>query len=118
ESTSREINLRLTKSGDAQFTAKRVELDPAELSHDRTKDRLLSAEDEIFIELGISDHNGKLKPSRSDKFIQVQEFLKILSHSLNEKRGKNQELKVIDLGCGHAYLTLAAHKYLSQQGYK
>jgi SAM-dependent methyltransferase len=41
-----------------------------------------------------------------------------LSHSLNEKRDKNQELKVIDLGCGHAYLTLAAHKYLSKQGYK
>ena len=118
ESTSQEISLRLTKSGDAQLSTKRVELDAAELSHDRSKERLLSADDEIFIELGISDHNGKLKPSRSDKFIQVQEFLKILSHSLDEKRDKSQELKVIDLGCGHAYLTLAAHKYLINQGYK
>jgi SAM-dependent methyltransferase len=118
ESTSQEISLRLTKSGDAQLSTKRVELDAAELSHDRYKERLLSADDEIFIELGISDHNGKLKPSRSDKFIQVQEFLKILSHSLDEKRDKSQELKVIDLGCGHAYLTLAAHKYLINQGYK
>ncbi len=118
ESTSQEINLQLTKSGDAQLSTKRVELDAAELSHDRSKERLLSADDEIFIELGISDHNGKLKPSRSDKFIQVQEFLKILSHSLDEKRDKSQELKVIDLGCGHAYLTLAAHKYLINQGYK
>ena len=118
ESTSQEISIRLTKSGDAQLSTKRVELDAAELSHDRSKERLLSADDEIFIELGISDHNGKLKPSRSDKFIQVQEFLKILSHSLDEKRDKSQELKVIDLGCGHAYLTLAAHKYLINQGYK
>ena len=118
ESTSQEISLRLTKSGEAQLSTKRVELDAAELSHDRSKERLLSADDEIFIELGISDHNGKLKPSRSDKFIQVQEFLKILSHSLDEKRDKSQELKVIDLGCGHAYLTLAAHKYLINQGYK
>jgi SAM-dependent methyltransferase len=118
ESTSQEISLRLTKSGKAQLSTKRVELDAAELSHDRSKERLLSADDEIFIELGISDHNGKLKPSRSDKFIQVQEFLKILSHSLDEKRDKSQELKVIDLGCGHAYLTLAAHKYLINQGYK
>lgn len=118
ESTSQEINLRLTKSGDAQLSTKRVELDAAELSHDRSKERLLSADDEIFIELGISDHNGKLKPSRSDKFIQVQEFLKILNHSLDEKREKSQELKVIDLGCGHAYVTLAAHKYLINQGYK
>ena len=118
ESTSQEISLRLTKSGEAQFSTKRVELDAAELSHDRSKERLLSADDEIFIELGISDHNGKLKPSRSDKFIQVQEFLKILSHSLDEKRDKSLELKVIDLGCGHAYLTLAAHKYLINQGYK
>jgi len=118
ESTSQEISLRLTKSGDAQLSTKRVELDAAELSHDRSKERLLSADDEIFIELGISDHNGKLKPSRSDKFIQVQEFLKILSHSLDEKRDRSLELKVIDLGCGHAYLTLAAHKYLINQGYK
>ena len=118
ESTSQEINLRLTKSGDAQFTSKRVELEAAELSHDRSKHRLLSSDDEIFIELGISDHNGKLKPSKSDKFIQVQEFLNILSHSLDEKRDKSQALRVIDLGCGHAYLTLAAHKYLSKQGYK
>jgi SAM-dependent methyltransferase len=118
ESTSQEINLQLTKSGDAQLSTKRVELDAAQLSHDRFKERLLSADDEIFIELGISDHSGKLKPSRSDKFIQVQEFLKILSHSLDEKRDKSQELKVIDLGCGHAYLTLAAHKYLINQGYK
>jgi len=118
ESTSQEISLRLTKSGDAQLSTKRVELDAAELSHDRSKERLLSADDEIFIELGISDHSGKLKPSRSDKFIQVQEFLKILSHSLDEKRDKSLELKVIDLGCGHAYLTLAAHKYLINQGYK
>jgi len=118
ESTSQEISLRLTKSGEAQLSTKRVELDAAELSHDRSKERLLSADDEIFIELGISDHSGKLKPSRSDKFIQVQEFLKILSHSLDEKRDKSQELKVIDLGCGHAYLTLAAHKYLINQGYK
>ena len=118
ESTSQEISIRLTKSGDAQLSTKRVELDAAELSHDRSKERLLSADDEIFIELGISDHSGKLKPSRSDKFIQVQEFLKILSHSLDEKRDKSLELKVIDLGCGHAYLTLAAHKYLINQGYK
>ena len=118
ESTSQEINLQLTKSGDAQLSTKRVELDAAQLSHDRSKERLLSADDEIFIELGISDHSGKLKPSRSDKFIQVQEFLKILSHSLDEKRDKSLELKVIDLGCGHAYLTLAAHKYLINQGYK
>ena len=118
ESTSQEINLQLTKSGDAQLSTKRVELDAAQLSHDRFKERLLSADDEIFIELGISDHSGKLKPSRSDKFIQVQEFLKILSHSLDEKRDKSLELKVIDLGCGHAYLTLAAHKYLINQGYK
>jgi SAM-dependent methyltransferase len=118
ESTSQEINLQLTKSGDAQFSTKRVELDAVQLFHDRSKERLLSADDEIFIELGISDHNGKLKPSRSDKFIQVQEFLKILSHSLDEKRDKSKVLRVIDLGCGHAYLTLAAHKYLSKQGYQ
>lgn len=118
ESTSQELSLRLTKSGDARVSTRQVALEKAELSHDRAKERLLGADDEIFTELGISDYSGKLKPSRSNKFIQVQEFLKILKHSIDERVEKSQELKVIDLGCGHAYLTLAAHKYLTNRGYK
>jgi len=86
ETTDEEMNLRITKSGDAQVNvkARSQKLDSIDLSHDRKKARYLTEDELIFRELGISDHNGKLKASRSDKFIQVNEFLKIIDHAVSE----------------------------------
>lgn len=119
ESTSEEFVLRITKSGDAQVSIKALskKLEPVDISHDRKKVRYLAESERIFIELGISDHNGKLKASRSDKYIQVNEFLKIIDHALSDLERSNKfdtptELDLIDLGCGNAYLTFAAHQYL------
>jgi hypothetical protein len=123
ESSEVELTVRVTKSGDAHVMIKPVsrKLASVDLSHDRKKTRYLSEDEPIFRELGISDHTGKLKASRTDKFIQVQEFLKIIDHSLAElQRSKKVDpdspLKLIDLGCGHAYLTFAAHQYLLNKG--
>ena len=48
-----------------------------------------------------------------DKYRQVEEFLRILEPALPEKKEK---VSVVDLGCGHAYLTFAAHQYLNKKG--
>lgn len=48
-----------------------------------------------------------------DKYRQVEEFLRILEPSLPEKKEK---LSIVDLGCGHAYLTFATHQYLRKSG--
>lgn len=120
ESDEEEFTLRVTKSGEAQVSSRRVvreKIVEGDLSHDRKKMRYLEPDERIFRELGISDHQGKLKPSRSDKFLQVNEFLKILSQSLPLDEGKSKNtLTVVDLGCGSAYLTFAAHQYLRKQG--
>jgi hypothetical protein len=123
ETTDEEMNLRITKSGDAQVNvkARSQKLDSIDLSHDRKKTRYLTEDELIFRELGISDHNGKLKASRSDKFIQVNEFLKIIDHAVSElerdsRVGARKEFSLVDLGCGNAYLTFAAHQYLLNKG--
>lgn len=123
ETTDEEMTLRITKSGDAQVNlkARSRKLDSIDLSHDRKKTRYLNEDEIIFKELGISDHNGKLKASRSDKFIQVNEFLKIIDHAVSElerdaKVGTKKEFSLVDLGCGNAYLTFAAHQYLLNKG--
>lgn len=123
ETTDEEMNLRITKSGDAQVNvkARSQKLESLDLSHDRKKTRYLNENEIIFRELGISDHNGKLKASRSDKFIQVNEFLKIIDHAISEldrdsKVGTRKECTLVDLGCGNAYLTFAAHQYLLNKG--
>jgi hypothetical protein len=95
-----------------------------DLAHDRTKQRLLSGSDPLFTELGISDSQGNVKPSRMDKYKQVEEFLRILNPALSGAISAGQipsptplkPLRIVDLGCGHAYLTFAAHQFLRSQG--
>jgi SAM-dependent methyltransferase len=89
--------------------------------HDRVKERLLPEDDPVFVALGISDKDGRLKPSRTAKYRQVEEFLRQLEAALSDAVGKRQlrtpsaddPLRIVDLGCGNGYLTFAAQRYLS-----
>ncbi len=95
-----------------------------DLSHDKKKTRLLDPADPFLREVGISDTSGQIKPSRSDKYRQVEEFLRLLAPTLNSaieaghiaKPTDVSPLNIVDLGCGHAYLTFAAHQYLRNMG--
>ena len=123
EAKTGSISIRITKKGDALIhrTKDSFEVD---LSHDRSKARLLEASDPFLIEIGISDSSGKIKASKNDKYLQVEEFLRLLVPSLTAaieaghipKPTDSAPLSVVDLGCGHAYLTFAAHQYLWSQG--
>ena len=123
ESTSQAYSIRVTKSGDAQVhTEKRTS--EQNLAHDKKKDRLLDSNDPFLREVGIADAKGVIKPSRQDKYKQVEEFLRLLSPALNaaidagqiHKPTTTQPLRITDLGCGHAYLTFAAHQFLMNSG--
>ena len=95
-----------------------------DLSHDKKKARLLDPADPFLREVGISDTSGQIKPSRSDKYRQVEEFLRLLAPTLNSAIEAGHiatptdasPLTIVDLGCGHAYLTFAAHQYLRNMG--
>ena len=121
EQTEQELSIRVTKKGEAMIhiaKAKRVQ----DLSHDRKKERLLKSDDPFLIHVGISDSNGVVKPSRMDKFMQVEEFLRILAPtvegavSAGHLVAQEKPLEIVDLGCGHAYLTFAAHQFLRAKG--
>ena len=95
-----------------------------DLAHDKKKERLLDASDPFLREVGISDLSGQIKPSKSDKYRQVEEFLRLLAPTLSNaieaghvnKPSSESPLTIVDLGCGHAYLTFAAHQYLRSIG--
>ena len=112
EFTTGSYSLRVTKKGEALIHEAKGVFERS-VSHDRTKERLLDASDPFLIEVGISDHKGSIKPSMQDKYRQVEEFLRILEPALPEKKEK---LSIVDLGCGHAYLTFATHQYLRKSG--
>ena len=116
------VSLRITKKGEP-LVHRESSKNEQDLSHDRTKARLLDPSDPFLIAIGISDASGKVKPSKSDKYLQVEEFLRLLSPTLNSAIAAGQihqpseeaPLTIVDLGCGHAYLTFAAHQYLRNQ---
>jgi SAM-dependent methyltransferase len=123
ESTDEAYSIRVTKSGDAQVHTEKRALEQ-NLSHDKKKDRLLDSNDPFLREVGIADAKGVIKPSRQDKYKQVEEFLRLLSPALNaaieagqiHKPTQENPLRITDLGCGHAYLTFAAHQFLINSG--
>ena len=123
ETTEIEYSLRISKKGEALVTEKKSSA-TQNLDHDRKKQRLLDPSDPFLIEIGISDKNGAVKPSRQDKFMQVEEFLRLLTPTLSAALeaghiatpSDQAPLHIVDLGCGHAYLTFAAHQYLRNEG--
>jgi SAM-dependent methyltransferase len=123
DNTDGSMSIRVTKSGDAQVHYEKKAL-LQDLAHDKKKERLLDPSDPFLLEVGIADHKGQIKPSKNDKYKQVEEFLRLLVPTLNsaieagqiDKPSAQKPLSIVDLGCGHAYLTFAAHQYLRSIG--
>jgi len=72
-------------------------------AHDRAKQHLLDPDDPLFAVLGAG----------GDKRRQVDAFLRQLSAALPEGLAADRPLRAVDLGCGNAYLTLAAQRWLA-----
>ena len=122
DTTTQSHQVRVTKKGQALLhTAERDAVIEAGGDHDRDKGRLLPEDDPVFVALGLSDHEGRMKPSRQAKYRQVEEFLRILDASVAEAVAKGhlrrptdaEPLRIADLGCGNGYLTFAAQRFLT-----
>jgi SAM-dependent methyltransferase len=124
DTTTQSHQVRVTKKGEALLhTAELADEADRQQSwtHDRDKERLLPEDDPVFVALGLSDHQGRMKPSRQAKYRQVEEFLRILDASVTDAidRGHlrrptdDEPLRVADLGCGNGYLTFAAQRFLT-----
>ncbi len=112
ESTSESYSVRISKKDEALVTIGRVKLE-RDLTHDRQKQRLLPEGNRIFALLGMHDGLKRIKPSKMDKYRQVEEFLRLLKPTLENEVGAQTEISIVDLGCGHAYLTFAVQEYLN-----
>jgi len=110
ESRAERLEVRLGKKGQLFRKLSRTSLEP-EYDHDKKKKRFLEESDSYLIAVGISDSEGRVKPSMRDKYLQVEEFLKILETSMSAIAENQAPVRIIDLGCGHAYLTFAAFRF-------
>jgi SAM-dependent methyltransferase len=102
DTTSVVVQVRVTKRGEAQ-----VHTSPSSSSssgaHDRLKDHLIAPDDPLFTAVGAN----------AAKRRQVDAFLRALKATVDST---SSPLRLVDLGCGNAYLTFAAYRYLSGLG--
>lgn len=106
--------VRISKKDEALVSVSKVKLN-RDLSHDRQKQRMLLESNQVFKALDMSDLLGRIKPSKMDKYKQVDEFLRLISQTLDSDLLKQDEISVVDLGCGHAYLTFSVGEFLKDK---
>ncbi|MBE6023672.1 MAG: SAM-dependent methyltransferase [Cellulosilyticum sp.] len=86
---------------------------PTNLSHNRQKKYLLdTASSEDFLKaLGLMDEKGQIKPSKYDKYKQINRYLEFVADCMGTLTA--DPIRIIDFGCGKSYLTFALYHYLT-----
>ena len=116
-----ELQLRFSKKGkQALVRTERPEAaasGAAAQAHDRVKPRALPLELPFWVDLGIADGRHRLVPSMARKWKQIDKFLEVLEHALDDAgwAEAGPPPRVVDFGCGKGYLTFAVHEYLRRR---
>ncbi|HVQ19363.1 MAG TPA: SAM-dependent methyltransferase [Actinomycetes bacterium] len=115
--TDDEYGYRVSK-GDRVLVTRSSQGRERRVQHDRVKSRLVDPSAPFLRQLGISDAAGQVKKSKTDKYRQVEEFVRLLDAAVREAqesgRLASERLRVVDLGCGNAYLTFAIYHHLHE----
>ncbi|HEY2669401.1 MAG TPA: SAM-dependent methyltransferase [Rugosimonospora sp.] len=101
ETASGTLQLRVTKKGEAQLHRSGTVAPALPTEHDREKDYLLDPGDPLYDAIG----------GNAAKRRQVDAFLRALASTVDEP-----VRRIVDLGCGNAYLTFAAYRYFASRG--
>lgn len=82
------------------------------------KNRTLSLDIPPLYELGITTSDGKLISGMCDKFVQADRFADFVVKAVEKleksrkENGESKRVKIVDAGCGKAYLSLAVYHHL------
>ena len=105
QTTEETLQLRVTKKGMAQLHRRREQAEQR-TGHDRAARHLVDPGDPLFTVLGAG----------ASKRRQVDAFLRVLRAAVAEADlPDDRPLQVVDLGCGNAYLSFAAYRFLAQE---
>jgi SAM-dependent methyltransferase len=85
---------------------------PPTLENDRKKNYIIPENTEFLERIGISK-SGRVLPTKRAKYTQINEFLRLFDQTGILKDQK--EIKVVDFGCGLAYLTIALHHFIKKR---
>jgi len=108
-----DYQILISKKGIPKVHTKAATKKFEEPSHNKKKKYILN-EGELtpfLIELGIMTVKGKIVNAKYDKFKQINRYLELVSDCI-PYLDKNKTIRIIDFGCGKAYLTFALYDYL------
>lgn len=82
-------------------------------SHNREKDYLLKEGTPVpfLVRLGVMTPEGRVVKGRYDKFKQLNKYLELISGCV-DALPRDRAVKIVDFGCGKAYLTFALYHEL------
>ena len=84
-------------------------------SHDRAKQRALE-QAPFLTKLGVTDADGAARPGMADKLRQIERFVEILGHLVEDSALKNaSSVTAFDMGAGKGYLTFATREYFRRR---
>lgn len=106
------------KKGNITIRSKAPTKTNQSLEHNRKKEHLLKEGKIPFLmKLGLVTSEGKIRSEKADKFRQINRFLEMVEDLLPHL-SLQRTIRMIDFGCGKAYLTFALYYYLHElRGY-
>lgn len=98
------------KSGQTEETKSNGQAVP---SHNRVKNYILEEGHPVdfLVGLGVQTKDGQVVKSKYDKFRQINRYLEFIG-DIVKKLPTDRPVRIIDFGCGKAYLTFAMYYYL------
>ena len=117
-SDGRVVEILLSKKGKAHVSVRADQpsvLDRMKALPNRQKNHILQEGMIVppLVDMGVLTPEGKIIRSRYDKFKQINRFLEIIDYEYKDYVS-DKPLRVIDFGCGKAYLTFVLYYYFTE----
>lgn len=108
-----DYHLLIGKKGNMKLMKKAPSKSVQVMPHNRQKQYILKEGHPypFLVRLGVTNAQGKVYPAKSDKFRQINRFLEMIDDILPHLDSSGP-LRIIDFGCGKAYLTFALYHFL------
>ncbi len=112
------ITFTVFKDGKIKMSKSKNNLKPKNtdnrMENNRKKDYILKEGENIpaLVDLGVFTKDFKIVNSKYDKFKQINRFIEILNDAFSDF--KNDNITILDFGCGKSYLTFLVYYFFSE----
>ena len=109
---SEDIQILASKPAKPRITTKPATKGMPSLEHNREKKRIIpeGVPCDFLIRLGVMEPDGKIVQKHYSKYRQINRYLEVVAES-SAGLPSDRTLKIVDFGCGKAYLTFALYYY-------